>query len=623
MKRTSILIGIMMLLTVFGSLLVVQNASAADLAVPGTYPTIQEAIQNATAGDTIIVQDGFYVENLLVNKSVTIVSANGSAMCWINGTVNITVDDVTIGGVLTGFTVYQATTTAGTNAIQIGTNGSRDNIDIVFNEIIGGFNGIQIGRFTGGTTDNNTNISITSNTIRDNGGSAIQALNGWPKYGSIYGNQITNTSNVATRAAIKLDGVYDTEILSNTIQDTTTFGGEGINITGLNHPCDIMLIQWNIIYDTDGYSPIIIRSLSDSEYAQNIVIEGNRLTNNTYGLAEPAIRFDNISGMITATNISVVFNNISTTSRDIEERFALTATYDNWTGIMPAYFNQYGPSAGAGTFRDATHLYATPYLISYNAFDGIVPYGTLALSGVDTGTLNNTLDADARTTITSSNDLLAVMYEYPISLLATYPARSMHKYIELGVSDTSHITFPVNITIYYTTADLATRGWSENKINGLVFYNESELEWQAFNDTGVNTTNQWGSYLGYVWGVAYTESQLTGTILGIDYIEIPAEGGGVEEQELDSDGDGLTDTQEAILGTNPNVADTDGDGYSDYEEYMQGSDPLDAASIPISSPLAFVTQNIVYIVLAIIIIAIITILAIILTNKKLRRKYFK
>ncbi len=35
---------------------------------------------------------------------------------------------------------------------------------------------------------------------------------------------------------------------------------------------------------------------------------------------------------------------------------------------------------------------------------------------------------------------------------------------------------------------------------------------------------------------------------------------------VDSDGDGLTDDEEAALGTNPNLIDTDNDGLSDYEE---------------------------------------------------------
>ena len=44
---------------------------------------------------------------------------------------------------------------------------------------------------------------------------------------------------------------------------------------------------------------------------------------------------------------------------------------------------------------------------------------------------------------------------------------------------------------------------------------------------------------------------------------------------IDSDSDGLTDQEEAILGTNPNLKDSDGDGLSDYEEVqIYKTDPL-------------------------------------------------
>jgi len=48
----------------------------------------------------------------------------------------------------------------------------------------------------------------------------------------------------------------------------------------------------------------------------------------------------------------------------------------------------------------------------------------------------------------------------------------------------------------------------------------------------------------------------------------------------DSDGDGLCDSDELIIGTNPFLADTDGDGYPDGLELSLGSDPLDPRSIP-------------------------------------------
>jgi len=46
---------------------------------------------------------------------------------------------------------------------------------------------------------------------------------------------------------------------------------------------------------------------------------------------------------------------------------------------------------------------------------------------------------------------------------------------------------------------------------------------------------------------------------------------------LDSDGDGLTNAEEKIYGTDPYNADTDGDGYSDGVEVRSGYDPLKKA----------------------------------------------
>jgi len=54
-----------------------------------------------------------------------------------------------------------------------------------------------------------------------------------------------------------------------------------------------------------------------------------------------------------------------------------------------------------------------------------------------------------------------------------------------------------------------------------------------------------------------------------------------EKDDLtDSDGDGLTDHQEAIYGFDPENPDTDGDGYSDFIEMSFGWDPLDPSPSP-------------------------------------------
>jgi parallel beta-helix repeat protein len=52
---------------------VLVNASPSTLMVPDDYKTIQEAINNAGSGDTIFVRKGIYTENIVINKSITLI----------------------------------------------------------------------------------------------------------------------------------------------------------------------------------------------------------------------------------------------------------------------------------------------------------------------------------------------------------------------------------------------------------------------------------------------------------------------------------------------------------------------------------------------------------------------
>lgn len=82
----------------------VESTSAATIYVPDDYATIQEAVDAANAGDTIIVRDGTYRENIDVKKRLTLKSEKGSENCIVQAAgpddhvFNVSADHVEISG---------------------------------------------------------------------------------------------------------------------------------------------------------------------------------------------------------------------------------------------------------------------------------------------------------------------------------------------------------------------------------------------------------------------------------------------------------------------------------------------------------------------------------------------
>ena len=115
------ILAILMVLVMVGSCVAMPSAgsaresevtsSSATIYVPDDYPTIQAAVDAASAGDTIIVRDGTYIENIEVDKSLTIQSENGPDSTIVqaedsgDNVFSVTADYVEI----SGFTVEAAT----------------------------------------------------------------------------------------------------------------------------------------------------------------------------------------------------------------------------------------------------------------------------------------------------------------------------------------------------------------------------------------------------------------------------------------------------------------------------------------------------------------------------------
>jgi parallel beta-helix repeat protein len=88
-----------------------QVMAASTITVPDDYPTIQEAVDAASDGDTITVREGTYNENVDVTKQLTIISENGADSTTVTAADEedhvfyVTAEYVTIDG----FTVTGAT----------------------------------------------------------------------------------------------------------------------------------------------------------------------------------------------------------------------------------------------------------------------------------------------------------------------------------------------------------------------------------------------------------------------------------------------------------------------------------------------------------------------------------
>jgi nitrous oxidase accessory protein NosD len=100
------------------------------------YHTIQTAINEANAGDTILVGPGTYNESLTIDKSVTLRSAKGAAETTLDGDhssenyymVKIKADNVTLDGFTITNPKYNGTADA--SGIVIGLGGRKSNIRI-------------------------------------------------------------------------------------------------------------------------------------------------------------------------------------------------------------------------------------------------------------------------------------------------------------------------------------------------------------------------------------------------------------------------------------------------------------------------------------------------------------
>ena len=309
-----------------------ENSSSATIYVPDAYSTIQEAVNAASPGDTIIVRDGTYRENIDVTKRLTIKSENGSVNCIVeaedrdDNVFEITTNYVNI----SGFTVKDA---AGISSMQLN---RADYCNISNNNVMGkgsnSFNGILLSHSSNNIISNNNNynnqhgirLDYSSNNTIKNNDNRDNLIDGIALFFSSNNNTITSNNNYNCESNF---GIYIFSSSRNTIENN-------------NNHANARGIYLN--------------------YASNNIISNNANTNNSYGIYLQHHSSNNkiyLNNFINNTD-NVCTHNSTNIWNSTEE---INYTYNGSTYM--SYLGNYW-SAHIGIDEDGNGIRDSPYSIN-------------------------------------------------------------------------------------------------------------------------------------------------------------------------------------------------------------------------------------------------------------------
>ena len=225
-KAVSGIVLMLLLTSMLSSAFIIQPVKAGTIIVPDHYPTIQEAINAASPGDTIYVRAGTYYECLTINKALTLVGEDRSTTV-IDGNRTGTVVTITANYVtLSGFTIQRSKAGWKVSGVYLTANHSiiTDNniennyegiylLDSKYNSIFG--NNITGNDADGIAIHRSSNNNVYRNNIVRTRAFGI-ALIQYSNNNSISGNNIT-----ATCAGILLWGTSNNRIFHNNFVNNT------------------------------------------------------------------------------------------------------------------------------------------------------------------------------------------------------------------------------------------------------------------------------------------------------------------------------------------------------------------------------------------------------------------
>ena len=253
MRKFTSLVLILLLLSFFLSTLNVGivNAEPKTIVVPDEYPTIQEAVDAASEGDTVFVKSGTYNESVFINQAISLVGEEPATTTiigdWrLNGTVVlIRHNNVKI----KGFTIQPSAysfSRKGVHLLHV------NHCNVVGNIILN--NGYGVWLY--GASENN----ITENTVDCQGNRSTGIFVDYSPNNLIVKNTVINNySGIAL-----LNSAHENTVCNNTVIDNHAVG---LNIASNNNN-----ITGNVV--NNQVTGVILNGL-------NNVLRGNKINNST------------------------------------------------------------------------------------------------------------------------------------------------------------------------------------------------------------------------------------------------------------------------------------------------------------------------------------------------------
>ncbi len=329
-------------------------ASAATLTVGagGQFKTIQQAVDAAKPGDTVLVAPGTYTENVVVSKPLTITgnatvnAADSSKDVFLITSPGVHIDGLTISGGETGVNVAGVASCAITNITEHG------NVFAVY-------------------LANATNSVVSNNNLANN------------HYGVYcdYATSTTIANNVATgeagggNAATYSDGIYlyysdSNNVTQNNLSDNHVYGISLFHSSGNDISNNTMIADEQIgvrLGEASNNNTLSFNTIGGNSQLGILILnaQGNQIYLNNF------------------VNQTVATSDASAAILNSPEKLAYAYGGINRTGYMSNYYSDY-----KGNDSNGTGIGSTPssYGDKYPLVQPVASYGTIILASAVTPT---------------------------------------------------------------------------------------------------------------------------------------------------------------------------------------------------------------------------------------------